>query len=227
MLSFDVKKEVKSDTRKESKYIMYQKMFWLFMIGNLLGVLLEGLWLLFKSGHWETHVVTIWGPFCLIYGVGCTGFYLAYRKLKDKNIILEFLVIALLADIVEYFCGWLLEYGLHMRAWNYSKRFLNLHGHICLEMTIIWGLIGVLFIRVIGPQWDKLFLKIKSKMLERLCIILSIFMAINIVVTVCCMIRWRNRHFNIDASNKISRYIDKKYTDEIMQNRFIEWYFIQ
>lgn len=41
-------------------------MFWLFMFGNVLGVLLEGTWCKLCFGHWETHVVTIWGPFCLI-----------------------------------------------------------------------------------------------------------------------------------------------------------------
>lgn len=39
--------------------ITYCNMFWLFMFGNVLGVLLEGTWCKLCFGHWETHVVTI------------------------------------------------------------------------------------------------------------------------------------------------------------------------
>lgn len=216
-----------SEKLKEPKFITYQKMFWIFMLGNLAGVLLEGIWYLFKFGRWETHVVTIWGPFCLIYGVGCAGFYLAYKKLKDKNTFIQFIIVALVADIVEYLCGFLLFHGMHMRAWNYSRKLLNLHGHICLEMTFIWGLVGILFIKVIGPLWDKLFIKINSKFWGILCILLSIFMTVNIIATTGCMIRWRNRHLNIRPSNRVSKLIDRTYNDERMQNRFIEWYFIK
>ena len=63
----------------------YSNMFWLFMIGNILGVILEGIWCVIRNGRWETHVVTIWGPFCLIYGVGAVGGYLASALLSDKK----------------------------------------------------------------------------------------------------------------------------------------------
>ena len=35
------------------------------MISNLVGVLIEGIFCLISYGKWETHVVTMWGPFCL------------------------------------------------------------------------------------------------------------------------------------------------------------------
>lgn len=40
--------------------VTYCNMFWLFMFGNVLGVLLEGTWCRLIFGHWETHVATIW-----------------------------------------------------------------------------------------------------------------------------------------------------------------------
>lgn len=59
-----------------TKPITYENMFWLFMIGSVLGVILEGIWCLIRAGHWETHVVSMWGPFCIIYGFGAVGLYL-------------------------------------------------------------------------------------------------------------------------------------------------------
>lgn len=60
--------------------VTYCNMFWLFMFGNVLGVLLEGTWCRLIFGHWETHVATIWGPFSLIYGVGAVMFYISGEK---------------------------------------------------------------------------------------------------------------------------------------------------
>ena len=61
--------------------VTYCNMFWLFMFGNVLGVLLEGTWCRLIFGHWETHVATIWGPFSLIYGVGAVMFYISGEKI--------------------------------------------------------------------------------------------------------------------------------------------------
>ena len=60
---------MKKEVEKREK-ISYQVIFWLFVIGSLAGVVLEGIWCLLKYGHWETHVVTVWEPLCIIYGFG-------------------------------------------------------------------------------------------------------------------------------------------------------------
>ena len=67
-----MKKEVKNETKSE----VFQKTFWLYMIGNILGFLMEGFWCKLKYGKWESHVVSMIGPFCLIYGFGAAIFYL-------------------------------------------------------------------------------------------------------------------------------------------------------
>lgn len=64
--------------------VTYCNMFWLFMFGNVLGVLLEGTWCRLIFGHWETHVATIWGPFSLIYGVGAVMFYISGEKYEHR-----------------------------------------------------------------------------------------------------------------------------------------------
>ena len=128
--------------------VTYCNMFWLFMFGNVLGVLLEGTWCRLIFGHWETHVATIWGPFSLIYGVGAVMFYISGEKIRStgyKGVIARFCSIAIVATVFELACGLLLEYGMGMKAWDYSKSFMNYKGLICLKMTLLWGLAGVIF----------------------------------------------------------------------------------
>ena len=121
--------------------VTYCNMFWLFMFGNVLGVLLEGTWCRLIFGHWETHVATIWGPFSLIYGVGAVMFYISGEKIRStgyKGVVARFCSIAIVATVFELACGLLLEYGMDMKAWDYSKSFINYKGLICLKMTLLW-----------------------------------------------------------------------------------------
>ena len=43
--------------------ISYSSLFWLFMIGSLAGVIIEGIFCLIHKGAWESHVVSLFGPF--------------------------------------------------------------------------------------------------------------------------------------------------------------------
>ena len=60
-------------SKESNDKFSYFKMFWLFIFGSLPGVLLEGLWCLAFYGHWETHVVTVFEPLCVLYGFGMVG----------------------------------------------------------------------------------------------------------------------------------------------------------
>ena len=214
--------------KEQSKnYITYQKAFWLFMIANVLGVILEGIWCLYRHGHWESHVVTVYGPFCLIYGLGALVLYFNAKLQKKSNMLIQFTSAAILCDVVEYICGFMLEYGLHMKAWDYKRRTFNLHGYISLDMTIMWGLLGLIFIYVIVPKYDKFFDKIKGYKYSIICNILVFLMIFNMSLTSVAIIRWKDRHFNIPPKNKIEEKIDKKYNDEFMSNKFIEWWFVK
>lgn len=219
---------MKSILKKQtmSKKISYQNMFWLFMIANVIGVLLEGIWTVIQFGRWETHVNVIWGPFCLIYGIGAVVFYIGSVKLQGKNLVIQFFSFALFADIVEYLCAWLIEDALYMKAWTYKKHFMNLHGRISLQMTIIWGIIGVVYLYLVAPRLNRLFMKMQSRFFIVGSIVLTVFMVVNLIATSFCLVRWSERHKEIEPTNKVERYIDKTYDDARMKKLFCEWWFI-
>lgn len=206
--------------------LTYQNIFWLFMAGNLLGVLLEGIWCKIRLGHWETHVVTVWGPFCLIYGLGAVLLYIGNTKFKSKNLFLKFALLCLLADAAEYFCGWLLKVALGMKAWDYSNCFMNLHGLITLEMTLLWGVAGIIFGYLLMPALTKAFKKMQTAKWRIAAICLSVFMVINILLTAVCMVRWSGRHHGMPPKNRLEAAVDTVYNDAFMESRFCEWQFI-
>ncbi|MCM1284937.1 MAG: putative ABC transporter permease [Acetobacter sp.] len=212
---------------KTQKTIVYSDLFCLFIIGSLLGVLMEGVFCVITKGHWETHTVAIWGPFCIIYGIGAVVLYIGAILLKKKNIILQFFVFAIVATVVEYLCGALLKYGLQMQAWDYSRQFLNIDGLVCPNFSVGWGIAGIVFSKWCVPPLQILFSKMHGDVYDITCICLSVFMAINLLVTSACIFRWSERHRGISPRNSVEQYIDETYDDSRMQDRFCEWQFIE
>lgn len=209
-----------------SNKITYNKMFWLFMAGSLFGVLLEGVFCHFKYGAWETHTVTVWGGFCIIYGFGMCGFYIISELLKGKNKFLQYAAFAVIADIVELLCGLILMYGLQMRAWDYRMHRFNIKGLISLKITLIWGIYGMLFCYIAKPLIDRVLEKMENNLWRVLCVVLSVFMLVNFIITFSAIGRWSLRHKSVQPRNRIESRIDKNYPDDKMQKRFCEWHFL-
>lgn len=206
--------------------ITYQKIYWLFLAGSLIGLLMEGFWCLIRHGHWESHVNFIWEPLCGIYGVGAVGCYLGAVFLKTHSLLIKFIVFAFIGTVVELAAGLVLEYGLTMRAWDYSGTFMNINGHVNLKMTVLWGILGVIFSFLL-PKIENIFAKIQGGGWKIVCMGLSVLLIADIIATSMCLIRWSNRHMGVPAGNRIERLIDQEYSDEVMQKKFCEWYFIE
>ena len=216
--------EIAVDGRNERK-IKYGTVFTLFIVGSLLGVLIEGLWYLVDHGHWETHVVTIWGPFCIIYGFGMAGCYIGSVLLESRPLWQRFLVFSLIGATVEFLCGYTIMKGCGMRAWDYSGKFLDIMGLTDFNMAIVWGMIGVCF-GFIVPWIDRTMAKLKGRAWKLFVALGSIWMAVNLIWTSCVIGRWASRHWGYPPLNSISEHIDRKYPDEYLESRYVEWWFL-
>lgn len=86
------------------------------------------------------------GPFCFLYGFTGALLTIFLYELKD-DIVFLFLGSAAVATAVEWFAGKLLERVNHKKWWDYSDKRWNFDGYICLQYSLIWGLLGVLAVR--------------------------------------------------------------------------------
>lgn len=89
--------------------IEYSTLFWLFFFGSVTGFVLEGIWRIILLGHWENHAATVWGPFCLVYGVGAVVIYVVTYAIAEKSFFVQFLVFAAAGSAVEYVASYLQE----------------------------------------------------------------------------------------------------------------------
>ena len=101
-------------------------------------------------------------------------FLLFSKRIKPylKNPMLTFVIIMVICATIEYGTGWFLETFQHAKWWDYSGYFLNLHGRICLEGTLFFGLGGSLCIYVVAPFLYRVYQKISKPVQTVLCLTL-------------------------------------------------------
>lgn len=119
------------------------------------------------------------GPWLPIYGSGGILILTVLNKFRAKPLI-QFITIIILCGTIEYFTSVYLEKIYNgQRWWDYSGYFLNLHGRICAEGLLVFGLGGIAIVYIAAPLLDNIIKKIDHKKLVTVCCILVILFAID------------------------------------------------
>ena len=219
------KTENVSAVPKPEKAITCTKLFWLFLVGSVAGVIIEGLFCLIVKGHWETHVVSVLAPYNILYGLGVVLFYIGAVKLQHRPLAVQIVIMTAFATALELLCGLLLRYGLGMRAWDYSHSFLNYKGIICLGFSAAWGVAAYVFARL-APHIEVLLKHCTKRPWKAACTALSLVIVLDLCITGTSILRWSERHYGVPAQTEIQEELDAEAPDDWMQQRFIEWQFL-
>ena len=123
---------------------------------------------------------TLFGPWLPIYGTGGVVVLMLCARFR-RNPALEFVVAVVLCGTIEYFSGWYLETKFHVRWWSYDGYFLNLHGRICAEGLLVFGVACCLIVYLIAPVFDFLLSRIKPKILIVVSICLAVLFGVDAV----------------------------------------------
>ena len=198
----------------------YSDLFWLFMFGSVIGFILEGIWNILTRGEWANHAATVWGPFCIIYGLGAAVMYVVSFSVVDKPLLSQFAIYALIGSALEYLASLFQETCFGSTSWDYSDQFLNLNGRISFQMTLIWGLLGVIFARLLFPPLSVMLSHMHGNVWNFTCKLLSVAMVINLFVTSSAVFRWRERMEALPAMNVWEEYLDGHFGDERMEEIF-------
>lgn len=158
------------------------------------------------------------GPFCPIYGIGAVIMILFLQRFSF-NIFLLFIISMLVLTLWEYIVAIILEKTFHIKYWDYSKNKFNFQGRICLLNSIYWGILGVVFIRIIHPFIESKILLIPELALQ---ISVSIIIVIVLADAINTIIRVKNlrttlekiEKLNIQIKEKIQELKEQKFDDE-------------
>ena len=142
----------------------FQKLIYilfLFFITAILGEMMETIYVFLLFQKFDIGGF-MYGPWRPIYGFGCLLLYFITRKVKGGNLAIFFQCF-FICSIFEYLSSYFLELIFNRTWWDYSHLFLNLNGRICLYHSLIWGSLGILFLKYIEPFLLKIFQKIDFK----------------------------------------------------------------
>lgn len=156
------------------------------------------------------------GPVCPIYGVAAVVMtVLIYNPFKD-NPLLIFLLGIIFCDIVEYITSFIMEKLFAARWWDYTYEFLNINGRICLKHSLYWGVISVVFVRVIHPAVDKLYNKINGDYLFWIFVVILVIFVLDLINAVIKALDIRKLQIKLNNTmNTLTSYLgDAKETVE-------------
>lgn len=195
----------------------FHKMFWVFFIGCFAGVIIEMIWCLFRHGYIESRSGLIWGPFNLVYGFGALFLDLVLYKYRNRSKIYSFIGGFLTGTVIEYVCSFVQEMLFGSTSWDYSNVPFNINGRVCLLYSIFWGILGILWIKVIYPRVSMWILKIPNKIGKRLTYVFLVFILLNSAASGLAVYRWSERVHNLPADNKLEEVLDYWYPNEKLE----------
>ncbi len=206
-------------SKKKSKLEFYN-LFWLFIFGSIFGWICEGIFSLLVHGELINHSALVLGPFDVCYGIcACVLTFLLY-KYKDKGKCSLFFISFFIGSILEYIMSWGMELVLGFSAWNYSSMFLNINGRVCFIMSCLWGFLGILWIQYIYPLIEKMIHKIPKELGKKLIVILSIFLFLDLILTVSAVVRAKQFEKGIEPHNFYEEFLDKTFNRDYLYNMF-------
>ena len=106
-------------------------------------------------------------PIKPVYGVGIVFVIVIERTIfnnlkisKKLKLFLVFITSFIILTLLEYLTGITLEKTIHKSLWDYRCFLLNIGKYISIEVSMIWGLVSVLFVGFIQKRTDKVTKKI-------------------------------------------------------------------
>ena len=206
--------------QKNSKINEINKIFLIFMIGSIIGYIVEMIVALVQEGHLESRQGVLYGPLTPIYGVGIVAYYICFNKIKTRDKKKVFLISMLVGGTIEYLCSFIQEKIFGTVSWDYSNWILNINGRTTLIHCTYWGLAGILYILLIEPLIPKIENLIQKNSVKMITGGVAILMVFNITISSMAAIRQKERKYNIEPTSRIDAFLDENYPDEYMNKIF-------
>lgn len=209
----------------------YFNLFWVFFVCSVLGLILEEVWhmVVVDPGVYQDRAGMLFGPFSPIYGFGAALMTMALNRFYKKNPLIIFLVSALIGGAFEVFVGWFMQTSFGVVSWSYSHiRLFGMPdpiavltgGRTCTPFACMWGLGGLIWIKVLLPRLLKLINMIPWKRRYSATVILTAVMLIDGVMTLQSLDYWYQRVNGTVRNIPVAQFYDKHFDNEYMENRF-------
>ena len=149
------------------------------------------------------------GPWLPIYGVGGILIILFLSRFYRMP-PLVFVLAVLLCSAVEYSAALLVEHFFGCRWWDYSHKFANIRGRICLGGMLLFGLSGTVAVCSVGPVLNDNIARIPRGPHRALVVILCVVFAADVVVSLLNPNTGKGITYDVSRKRDHSDHSDEK-----------------
>ena len=128
----------------------------------------------------------LFGPWVPVYGLGAVIIILIERLIFNNvsasritKIFITFISVTFLLTLLELLGGTLIELLFDKVFWDYSNLKFNFGHYIALEISLLWGIMSLVFIYIIKPLEEKFIKKIP----KWISIFLFLFLILDVILT--------------------------------------------
>lgn len=160
----------------------FDNLILMFFIFSGIGWVWEVIYICFTEGVMANRGM-LHGPWLPIYGVGGVLILLFLGRFKQHPFIV-FMLATLLCGSMEYMTAVAIEFIFRCRWWDYSTKFMNLHGRICLEGLLLFGVSGAGAVCKGGPALQAAIMRINPKIRTFLRVFLSVSFVLDFILSI-------------------------------------------
>lgn len=198
-------------------YLSGFELFSILIICSVIGYCIEMVFGRITNGYWESRQSLVYGPFGLAYGLG--GLLLTALLFRDREAPMwrVFLKSFFWLTLAEYIMSLGMEIVFGHVAWDYTNMPLNINGRVCFLYSLFWGVLGVLWAKLISPGFKTLLDRMELKPKKILFWIIFVFFLYDCIASVEAAVRFNERQKGIPPKSSIDRILDKQFPDEYMR----------
>lgn len=221
MLEIPKIKRQKRTKKKETVFAegcSFYKLGSLFFIGAFLGDITETIFCLITAGKLMSRSSVVYGPFSIVWGLGCAFLTAILYRIRNKNDSYIFIAGTLLGGVYEYICSVFTELVFGTVFWDYSKFAFNLGGRINLLYCFFWGIAAVVWMKLLYPRLSAWIEKIPMKAGKIICTVMLVFMIFDCLLSAMALDRYTERNTTgKQAQNEVESFLDEHFGDERME----------
>lgn len=195
----------------------------LFVIYSLFGWIYESTYCSIKGSKWENRGF-LFGPIVPIYGAGAllaTFVFVDLNVFGSYNPVAIFISCYLGSIVLEFTTSYVLEKMFHAKWWDYSDKFCNIQGRICLPYSIAFGLAGLVCLKWIIPPVVHVVDMAPSVLIEFIALLFALLIGMDLSLTVSALTSFAKNfeRMNAEINAKISEKFDalEENKDELVE----------
>lgn len=193
------------------------RLTWIFMISCVVGYCVEEVWCYIRHGYFESRQSLVYGPISVVYGMGAVILTLALYRLRKLNPAVIFIAAFAAGTVTEYIASLGQEIVFGSVAWDYSDLPFNINGRVCLYYSLMWGALGLIWIKAVYPLLSSLLSKLKPKTAKIIAIAFAVFFVFDCAMSAGAGLRMDQRKKDVPADNFIQSFFDERFPDERMR----------